>query len=540
RSLASYIAQRIRGQPVDEDVFGRQEGAILQIKPVPQYACNVSIDGAAPADRVSFELTDPRQRIIATGEFKGDRHALHHTPDFYDLRLTIPAAVVTNIDPLPFELYEDCNVRFRKSDVGIGPAPSPPPVPVSPVAIAIPGGAEATLQSFTTGETITFHESGTQSLLAGDYLAKVTDRDGTPIDTRNVQVQRGGRETSIDLTEFKSSPLRAALLSQIPGDHRAGAVDFSETLGPLSDQDLSLWLAIIGASRIVPGASSFSKLGRLPLASFSNMSSGDTGLFILSGFANPDTSFELGFQAGEETVWFQPEAIPEFPGLYQFEHIKAWNPPTAPGWHSSGPITFRVNNRATVTILSSMLPNRITLITLSIDEDDQQQIGQYLLPVEHLVGVLPEEIRDKIEGRGYLRSTKFIAQAQRLFGKRRDIFVGGRREALTDLLYLKWVDPIMAIMAAYELIRSGEREGLGEVAANLERFFPELPDTWAIRRLVKADAPFRGWPIFSDGLLAFAEQFDRLPFPAERLDYLSAWTQWRGAIQKAATRRIAV
>jgi predicted RNA-binding protein with RPS1 domain len=539
RSLANYVERRILGQPVDESVLGRREGAILQIKPVPQYSCDVSIEGATKADQVSFELADAKQRVIDTGDFAGARHTLHSTPDLYDLKLTIPGAVVTNIDPLPFELYENCEVRFQKSEGRTGGAPTPPAAhPVSPVAFTLPRDSAATLHSFTTGETIALSSSGMHALIAGDYVAKITDLEGTPIGRRSVTV-RPGSTTSVDLTEFKSSPIRDALLSQIQGDHRSGAVDFSETLGPLPDQDLGLWLSIIGASRIVPGASNFSKLKDLPLASFSDLVPGDTGVFVLAGFANPDTSFELGLEAAHEGIWFQPEAISGFPGLRQFKRTKVWERPAQPESQSM-PITFHIGDRTPITILSSMLPNRITLITLSIDEDGQQQIGQYLLPVEHLVGALPEQVRYLIKGRGYLRSTKFIAQAQRLFGKRRDIFVGHRRRTLEELLYLKWFDPIIAIMAAYELIRTGERDKLGEVVENLEKFFPELPDTWAIKRLMNGDAPFRGWPIFSDGLLAFTEQFNELPYSADRLDYLSAWTLWRGVSVGESSRQVEI
>jgi predicted RNA-binding protein with RPS1 domain len=537
--LADYIAQRIREQQVDEDISGRREGIILQIKPVPKYACKISIEGAAETDRVSFELVDPKKRIVATGDFMGPRHTLYSTPDSYDLKLTIPAAVVENIDPPPVELYEDCEVRFRKFDGGNRRGAPPDPHPVSPVTIALPLDSMATLHNVTTGESIALSSSATHALIAGDYVAKVTDLQGTPIATHNVAIGRGGA-TSVDLAQFKSSPIRQAFLSQIHGEHRAGAADFSETLGPLPDQDLGLWLAIIGASRIVPGASRFSKLKDLPLASFGDMAPGDTGLFVLAGFANSSTSFELGFRAYQEGVWVQPKAIPNFPGLYQFKRTGAWKQPAEAGQHSSSAITFRVNNRAPLTVLTSMLPNRITLVTFSIDEENEQQIGQYLLPVEHLIDELPGKVRHRIEGRGYLRSTKFIAQAQRLFGKRRDIFAGNRGQALTELLYLKWIDPIIAIMAAYELIRTGEREKLGVAVKNLENFFPELPDTWAIKRLVKGDAPFRGWPIFSDGLLAFTDQFNELPYPADRLDYLSPWTLWRGVTVVEAPHEVEI
>lgn len=88
----------------------------------------------------------------------------------------------------------------------------------------------------------------------------------------------------------------------------------------------------------------------------------------------------------------------------------------------------------------------------------------------------------------------------RTFRQRRKIKGEFNNEELGDLLGAKWMDSIGASLASYESVRRGEKQHLWEVAGNMERFFPDFPDTHAIRRLAGPSgsaasrrASFRGW-----------------------------------------------
>ena len=67
----------------------------------------------------------------------------------------------------------------------------------------------------------------------------------------------------------------------------------------------------------------------------------------------------------------------------------------------------------------------------------------------------------------------------------------------------------------------------------MERFFPEFPDTTAIRRLAgHAEQPPRGVPLFGDGLRAFGPDKSWLPYEPASLDWSGPRTAWRGVLKK--------
>ena len=116
----------------------------------------------------------------------------------------------------------------------------------------------------------------------------------------------------VDLRRFVQSALRDALLARLP--HGGGAVEFSETLGgPTPDQGLDLWLALVGAARILQGAQDdFSKLGPLPLASFFDVPAQGAPVYVLAGFDEPPERVVLTLDGTPE--WIAPH--PELPGLF--------------------------------------------------------------------------------------------------------------------------------------------------------------------------------------------------------------------------------
>jgi hypothetical protein len=172
------------------------------------------------------------------------------------------------------------------------------------------------------------------------------------------------------------------------------------------------------------------------------------------------------------------------------------------------------------------------LVTLTLDEDGTPRVGQYLLPIGHLIDRLPLEVAQQVRKRNHLRDVRFIAQASRAFRRRRDVQKEVPADELMDLFYAKWVDPIGSSLAAYEALRRGRRDELREVVGNMKRFFGDLPDTACLARLAgePIDRP-AGTPLFLDGLRAFPDYAGWLPLPASHLDFTGLWSAWRAAME---------
>ena len=196
-------------------------------------------------------------------------------------------------------------------------------------------------------------------------------------------------------------------------------------------------------------------------------------------------------------------------------------------------VAFEIEGQIPYIVASFASPNRGTLITLTLDDEGNFRVSQYLLPLGHLLQHLPEEVRAQIEQRNHLNDVRFLAQASRAFRKRRALEKEVSSDMLNELLFAKWLDPIASSMAAYELVRRGRKNQMAEVVSNMKRFFPDLPDTWALAKLngEPIDRP-RGFPVFFDGIRAFPDYTKWLP-PAGNLDFASIWTAWRAVFRVA-------
>ncbi len=105
---------------------------------------------------------------------------------------------------------------------------------------------------------------------------------------------------------------------------------------------------------------------------------------------------------------------------------------------------------------------------------------------------------------------------------------------LYDTLNGKWLNPLMAIMSSYELIRRGRVDRLGTAIRNLRAFFSDIPDTDVLANLAGTERdgvwPSRP-PLFLEGLLAVPNYQELSPLDADRLDFRGPWTAWRSAVR---------
>jgi hypothetical protein len=130
-----------------------------------------------------------------------------------------------------------------------------------------------------------------------------------------------------------------------------------------------------------------------------------------------------------------------------------------------------------------------------------------------------------------------MSTAQGLFAQQSAIEGNGYGESdryWFELLYSKWLDPVMALIACYELIRRGaaeqHRDLMDTVLRNMRQYFPGFADTAVIAGLLNqaADRPGRA-PLLMDGVLMLEDR-GILPLPDRQLDYGSIWTSWRDAL----------
>ncbi len=177
-------------------------------------------------------------------------------------------------------------------------------------------------------------------------------------------------------------------------------------------------------------------------------------------------------------------------------------------------------------------PNRATLITVTLDEAGDFCVSQYLLPLGTLVDHLPPYVRDLLRMRNQLNDVRVLARASRAFRKRRNVFKETlTQDELRDLVYAKWLDPIAAALASYEMLRRGDTMLMPEIVRNMLHFFPDLPDSYALAKFAGEESVQpHGTPLFFDGLRAFTDYRERLPLPATHLDFSSPWTAWRAAV----------
>ncbi|HYU30750.1 MAG TPA: caspase family protein [Thermoanaerobaculia bacterium] len=447
-SLRDYVREKLAGQETDARVDGDGRGLILEIKAAPTYACTLEVDGAAEEDEFTLALADSRGRPIGGAQtFKGPKFSFSQSPDFYRLRITQQGAPLVPAERT-IDLWDACSVRF-----------------------SMPG----TLVQESVIEAPPMMLPGT-----------------------------------LPVEEPPPSPVREAIVSRLPPYAIDGSrVSLSESLGWITDDDLGLWLAIAGASRIVRDPDSFSKLRNLPLERFEDVQPGGSAVYVLAG---RDDLIGLRAAVGPARLaqWiFSQEVVP---GVSGFRHLRIAAQP--------GPLVLSLAapDESPITFVSHCLPGRVTLVVATGSATRGGfRIQQLLLPLAHLAAA-PETGNP-------LEVVKRSSLAQRQFARKRE--VGALPSE--DLL-----DPVTGLVAGYEALRRGRRQEAEVCIGKLRALYPGLPDIEALARLsgqpfVRPASP----PMILDGLLAFEDYPALLPpdLPEDRLDYSGPWTAWRRAVK---------
>jgi hypothetical protein len=527
-TLRSYLkSSLVKDQQITSSVTGldgETDAILAKISPVRLSKCTIQIGNAAPP--LAGEVAYRRGRDAEVRQpLQNPPIVLELQPDDYSIVVQLTNGTV---DPakIDADLYEDQTLVFTNV-AGLPQAPSvtgPPPAAGmaegAAVDVVVPSDTTFELRNVNTGEEDRFNASKRISLRRGRYFATLRNKDDLVIKRQEVEVTPGD-DVSLNLAEWRDSAPHRAIADKLPQQN--GAVDFSESLhGAVTDTDLDLWLALLGGGRILGTKGGYSKIAQFPLHNFSDEANEATPIYVLAGFEDPATRLEVGLSRDADVAWSDAVEPRDMAGIREAYFL------ARPGAQL---VSFRVADHPPYTVASLASANRAMLITLTLDDEGNPRLCQYLLPLGHLLDNLPSEVKAQLQGRNHLSDVRFIAQASRVFRKRRDLGKQLAEKQLAELLYAKWLDPIASSLAAYERLRRGKKKEMEIVVDNMKRFFPDIPDTMALAKLSgDANAAPNGVPLFLDGLRAFPDYTAWLPLPAGHLDFASPWTAWRAAV----------
>jgi hypothetical protein len=543
-SLLRFL-QKERRRPVAPDHETAPGTQILEIVPIPRSRCAVEVLGATERDRFELEVWNSRgQQLGASRAFTGPTYEFEEPPEEYDIRVFEGGMALRRETPPGGELvdlYNPAVVQFHKPAVvflafeptPLDPAPPDDGGPLGgPVELTVIGVPDTQLRisNVDTGEE--FPAAGERfsgAVPPGRYRLLVME-NGRAVRQRDITVSPQA-PLEVDLGGIRSSKVRRGLLNALPAWARTDrTVQFSETLGNIASDDLSLWLSIVAASRVL-GPDTFSKLKQLPLKRFDELPRDGSVFYILGGLEESE-ALQVGLSPLKPLAvpeWRPASHVQEMPGVVECR-INA-----GPGPYL---VTFALPDKAPVTMVTHALPNRATVLTVAEEGTAGVAIRQLMLPVAHLVPCLHPDVQQRLSWNLIqpLQAVRFIVQSQALFARGEDPTPPpeSKDAALwAQQLYGKWLDPMMALLAGYRLLRSEERGGWEPVVVeNLRKYFAGLPDTEVIARL--AGLPHQAVrgnpPLVLDGLLTLGDDVGELPLPAHRLDYRSPWTAWLGAV----------
>ncbi len=331
------------------------------------------------------------------------------------------------------------------------------------------------------------------------------------------------------------SRVQRSIASQVP-NNQAGSIDFSETLGPIQEQHTALWLSVLGASRIIRDPRQFSKIGKFPLANFEDLEKDECAVYVLAGLDHAEQA-QVSISPAAKPSWQPMDVVSGFEGVvHRREKVK-------PGMQL---VSLALPDRPVVTFVTQSLPNRAALIVITEDPGGKIDARQMLLPIYTLAKFLPWQVTERLKQEG-LRLVRYLVLQQDRFAKRESLAPpdGQERRELQELLFGKWLDPLLALTAIYETVRRGDLKSEGpklrEALGNLQSFFGELPDVAVAQQILEPKkgkaAQLTGIPLLRESLMRAPKLMENLPLPGGLLDYGSIWTSWLGAVKSPVWKK---
>ncbi|WP_315755859.1 MULTISPECIES: caspase family protein [unclassified Bradyrhizobium] len=523
-TLWKHLEERLQPREVYGTFAGTQrpEKTLFTIlRPVPTSKCTVEISGALPESATivcAGNRGDPSISVKATGMST----TIELPPDRYRISVFDDTNGKVFAGPVSQAVYDDIKVALQP------PVASPPGARggafESPFSnIFVPLDASVELRD-AAGITTEFRKATQARIPRGRYSGILRDSDSRIVKRFDVEIDNAG--TSIGgVADWAASPAHDAIVRHFPRTEHG--VWFSESLGePIADPDLDLWLAIIGAGKILGSASNidYAKLKLLPLKEFTGRPAGSAAVYVLGGFDDVGTRLDVGLSHRSDDVAWSMAAEPS--GMNGIRECLIDAEP--------GPLllSFRLDGNAAYTVASFAATNRATFVTLTRETDGSLRVSQYLLPVGALVDHLEPKVGELLRGRNPLYDLKRAALAERAFRKRQELSSALLDSDIEQLRSGDWPDPIVSALASYECIRRGRRADARVIVDAAAHYGVGLPDFDALRILSgETEAKPTAVPIFLDGLRAYGDADMNLPLSEANLDYGSAWTAWQSAIR---------
>ena len=539
--LGAYMKKELQaaGQDVDFSREGNGDGLVLELKPIPETKCEIKVAKAKPNDEFTLTIRDIKG-FDKKKKFKGPSFEFSVFPDDYSFELSHSSGSVQRKPPPedPVDLYDPCVLNFELKTSGQAGAAALD-APAITATLDLKGArtphTEIEVLSLRTGELERVEGDFHKEVVPGQYRVKLRER-GVTISTHEITVD-AGKTKSVDLVARPKDKVRTAILKAVEDNaDELGSLFRTADRGPIANQDLGLWLSLLGASRILDQAGQF-KLKQLPLQTFKDIKKNETAVYVLGGFEKSAGAFAVGLSSGANVEWQRLKPVQGLEKIYELRL------PATAGSHL---LSLSIPRRPPITFATHCLPNRATLATFAQDKEGRLTFHQFILPIRHLIKYLDPTVREYLQA-DLLDVVRTMTLAQSQFARKRPVreqLEKTDRKVWSDLVHRKWLDPLMALMAAYDVIRHGTRDEarslLKMVNSNLKKHFAGMGDVEAIAKLLGSPwtlptAP----PVFMDGVMAFDEIQEKqmLPLSPDKLDYYSPWTTWQRAVNDFKLRR---
>lgn len=502
---------------------GITPGRIHRLASAPEVSCSIRVEGARQNDLFHLTLSLPHgPGFERTKAFTGPTCTLRLPVDDYRMVLKRGDELARRLEPVddPAEIYEDCRLAFQLDEGGDSRSMSDgelvlPDLPDT-VSLRLCSADHAKREVTVTAERLR-RTNRSVSLVPGAYSLIVLEH-GREVGRSTVTVAAGTRTTP-QLREARRGTVDERLRASIDAPRTSDGANASDTL-TLLEEDLGLWLAVLASSHVLGRAQD----GSSPFdGGVLNANSGNAPIIlIVSDDGKPKAALE---------------GCPEQPLIVvnAFNNVYHSTLPTTPG---SQLLSLRLAGSRR-WLSTHTCPGRATIVVAVPDEQGRTRVYQLMLPMASARDLLaPADARLLNAVTDPLRAVCTMVRAQRRFLARQEMFPeSSERDIFERLERGEWLDPLFAIVFAYDRIRRGDTARLAKLVAELRSAHVGIPDVEILAAALKLGdlTPAERNPLVLDGWLLTNQSGHRLPPPPGRLDFRGAWLCWREA--RSATNR---
>lgn len=372
------------------------------------------------------------------------------------------------------------------------------------------------------------------NLPPGIYRVQMIAVEGATVD--DVAEVRAGETTTLEL-EAPGPRLgrdQLAMLGELGIRETDGYLHPSEHLDGFANARLASLLAFAAFAAHWPNLGDFRRLREFGVDHWTTLGAGRAGLMLLVGASGDhpvgDVSRDRFVSEGEflardlEGVTLAQGGFETLRGMAAAAQAKTEL--------AAGCITVELSlpGLAPTRYAVAALDGRVTVLIAVAEDDGQVEVQQYLIPVRR-------------SPRDYLvqdpKNIRWLEVAQRHYAAG-----AAARDAIpADVLFGKWLDPLLGCLAGYSLIREDRAdEYRGPAMRNMLRYFGGLPDSHVLAGLCEpehrdshfSEALRLGLPVFAEGFRALYEWYRAAPRPSAHPLWVmpslllpgSPWTTW--------------